>query len=138
MDLSLIQIYQICLKVLRISDETKSKLPLPIRWRLERNMDILIPIAEQYENIKTSIQNAYFGNDEKSIVTVNENGEKCRQIKEEYREEFDKKIEEFNQLGSESYTLNIRKADIGSFIDSLGDVDIPFEELDALAFMDEG
>lgn len=138
MDLSLNMVYSICLKALKISDKGREALPLPIRWRFERNLEQLVPIAEQFENIKIDARNKFFGSDEKSEAIVDESGNSCRKIKDEYIEEYKKKMDAIAELGSEIVTVNIKTADIDALVDSLDD-DSPltFEDLDCLAFMNK-
>lgn len=133
-----------------------NQLPLKLSWSLKRAVDKMRPDAIDYENVRDKelkkIQDIYFDKnhadsfirpilDKEGNPQLDENGgEKTKEglkIKEEYQQEYQKKIDELNNklnpilLQQNTYEYN--GYDIDSFVDSLpNDTNINFDILEKI------
>lgn len=135
-----------------LEDEKKVKeLPIKLRWALKKNMSALSNTVDDFEAFRQELveelQNEYFSNDEKSYpamveVPGQEEPQEGRKVKEEYLEEYEKRVEELNtrlqELLREENEYEIRTVDLDAFVENLADdTSLTFDDVDMLSFMDK-
>ena len=125
--------------------ETKEKLeelPLKIQWTLRKNMKVLEPIVQNFNEFKESLaeqrNKKWFVEDNGKCEKIEEDGQELLKIKEEYIEEFNKYDNELNlqirDIVMETTEVDLSKIDeIENFIDELSDdTKLTIEDLEML------
>jgi len=110
-----------------------------LNWKLKRNIDILSPAAQSFEEYRTKIKDEFINKWSSDMYSHDEgNG---RMVKEEYMDvyvteqtEANEKIEEILQDKNE-YAINVLdiESEIENIINELSDVDV--RKIDLLMFM---
>lgn len=127
--------------------DTKEKLeelPLKIQWTLYKNMKILEPIFQDFNNFRGSLaeqrNKKWFAEESDKCEQIEENGEELLRIKEEYVEDFKKYDDELNtqikNIVMETTEVDLFKIDeIENFINDLSeDTKLTIEDLEMLEF----
>lgn len=141
--------------------EALKVLPLKTRWALKKNLETLIPAAQNIDKFRNDVteelREQYFSDEKSDVVMVpetdaegnpvlDENGEEVlqegRRVKEEFMAEFNEKVnalnKEIQELWVESAEYEISCIDLDAFVESLpDDTDISFELVEMLSFMDK-
>lgn len=103
-----------------------STLPIKVMWDMRKNVMALEQIREQYNKMLEEVRNKYMA-DEYSTEGTDEDGQKVRIIKDEYKAEWDKAVNEL--LGTEN-EIEIKVFDIEDF----GDIEVSINDLNMLSF----
>lgn len=122
-----------------------NSLPNLMLWKLRRNIKTLMPTAQEFEDLKESMQSdiqiKWF--DEEHSDPVEEEGqENVRRIKSEYLNEYQKVVAEANQklneVLEEKETYTIQTMDMENEIEGcINDIDSKnFDKIEMLMFMD--
>lgn len=134
-------------QLLQNEDKVKA-LPIKFRWALKKNMTKFVDTVKNFEDFRDELieelQKDYF-NDEKSYQVTNEKEdgsvETGLQIKEEYLDEYQKRVDELNEklrdVLNERNVYEINTVDLDSFVDNLPeDTALEFEDIEILSFME--
>lgn len=110
-----------------------------LNWKLKRNIDILQPVAQSFEEFRTKIKDDFISRWSDGVRSFRD-GDNLR-VKNEYMDEFtieqnaaNKKIEEVLQDKNE-FAINVLdiESEIENIINELTDVDV--RKIDLLMFM---
>ena len=121
-------------------DQKKSNdIGIKARWKLKKVMDLMVPVARQFEEFKASEVakiRSEFVNDEKSELI----DEEKRDIKEEYKEDFQSAVNELNKsiedMLKETHEFEYDRIDMDSIVNSLpDDTTLSFDDISVIALM---
>ena len=122
-----------------------SELPMKTQWAIKKNMDKLNPISQSFFNFREEAENELrqeYATDEKSEDIVNEEtGKTTRQVKAEYMEDYQNKINELNikltEIVAEKNDIDLDIIDLDTVIEENGDKfkNLTIDDLDIINFM---
>ena len=122
-----------------------SELPMKTQWAIKKNMDKLNPISQSFFTFREEAENELrqeYATDEKSEdVTNEETGETTRQVKTEYMEDYQTKINELNikltEIVAEKNEIDLDTIDLDKVIEENSDnfKNLTIDDLDIINFM---
>lgn len=109
------------------TQERLSTLPLKTQWKLLKNVKILEPIFNNFQEFRQDLINkrneTWFVEGNGKCEKITENGEEALRIKDEYLEEFhssdDKLNNQIKEIVEEENELELFSIDIDQLVDSL-------------------
>lgn len=104
---------------------TSSTLPIKVMWDMRKNIMELDKIREHYNKMLEEVRGRYMS--DVYSTEEEENGQTVRKIKEEYKEEWDKAV---NELLSTENEVEIKVFNIEDF----GDIEVSINDLNVLSF----
>lgn len=102
-----------------------STLPIKVMWDMRKNIMELDKIREHYNKMLEEVRGRYMS--DVYSTEEEENGQTVRKIKEEYKEEWDKAV---NELLSTENEVEIKVFNIEDF----GDIEVSINDLNVLSF----
>lgn len=156
------EIFNIVSYFSKMPNEKMTALPTKMRWYIRKNLTRFAPIAKDFEEFRNDIikdiQTEYFGEEKSEEImqdVVGQDGqpvrdgegnivtERARKVKDEFLDEYRKKLEEvnakLNEIAVEKQEIEIDEIDLDGFVETMPeDSIITYDDLDMLSAFTKG